>query len=59
MGDIEYPDSLSEASADLLKIILDKNPQNRIGILDILEHRYLKDSLSCSLRTNRFLQSGH
>jgi hypothetical protein len=39
-------------------MILIKDPQSRICIMDILEHPYLKNSLSSSTLTNNFLRGG-
>ena len=57
-SDIEFPSTLSPGCRDLLMMILDKDPLNRLGILDILEHPYIKNSLSGSCRANQFMRSG-
>lgn len=44
-SNIVYPKFLGSECTQLLKMIMEKDPSSRIGILDILEHPFLSSNL--------------
>lgn len=46
---ITYPKFLTDECLGLMRMILEKDPSSRIGILDILEHPFLNKNMQSSI----------